>query len=54
MEYIIMFITHIFKVIEFYITEGFPVITAEQLPYLADALIYNFVKIFEIYLSGFT
>ena len=54
MEYISMFFTHFFKVIEYFVVEGLPVLTAEQIPYFAEALVYNFIKIFEIYLSGFT
>lgn len=54
MEYIIMIVSHIFKTAEYFITEGLPNVPLEQLPYLADALMYNLIKIFEIYLSGFT
>lgn len=54
MEYIIMLITHIFKTVEYFAIEGFPEITIEQLPYLAEALAYNFLKIMTIYFSGFT
>jgi hypothetical protein len=54
MELIFMFITHILKTFEYFAIEGFPEITIEQLPYLAEALAYNFIKIITIYLSGFT
>lgn len=54
MEYIIMFFMHLFKVTEYFIDTGLPVITAEQLPYLLEALGYNLIKLAEIYLSGFT
>lgn len=54
MEYIVMFFTHLFKVTEYFVDTGLPVLTAEQLPYLLEALVYNLTKITEIYLSGFT
>ena len=53
-EALLMFLTHMLKSAEYFIVEGFPAIPAEQLPYAAEALIYNFIKLFEIYLSGFT
>ena len=54
MEYIIMFFMHLFKVTEYFVDTGLPVLTAEQLPYLLEALVYNLTKIITIYLSGFT
>lgn len=54
MEYIIMFFMHLFKVTEYFVEEGLPVLTAEQIPYIPEALVYNLIKIIEIYLSGFT
>ena len=54
MEYFLMFISHILKTIEYFAIEGFPEITVEQLPYIAEALAYNFLKIITIYFSGFT
>ena len=54
MNYIILLITHIIKSAEYFVEEGLPVLTSEQLPYLLEALIYNLTKIVEIYLSGFT
>jgi hypothetical protein len=54
MEFISMFFMHFFKVAEYFVEEGLPVLTAEQIPYIPEALVYNLIKIIEIYLSGFT
>lgn len=51
MEYLIMFITHLFKVAEYYLIEGIPTIPLEQIPYIPEALFWQTAKIVEIYLS---
>lgn len=53
MEFISMFFMHFFKVAEYFVDTGLPVITTEQVPYVLEALVYNLVKIIDIYLSGF-
>lgn len=54
MEYIIMIVSHILKSAEFFIIEGLPNISLDNLPEMVEALIFNFFKLAEIYLSGFT
>lgn len=51
MELITMFITHLFKVAEYYLVEGIPTIPLEQIPYIPEALFWQTAKIVEIYLS---
>lgn len=51
MEYIIMFITHILKTIEYFTIEGFPEIPLDALPETAEAIAFNFLKLIQIYLS---
>lgn len=51
MEYIMMFITHLLKVAEFYLVEGIPTIPFEQLIHVPEALFWQTLKILEIYLS---
>ncbi len=51
MEYIIMFISHIFKTAEYFAVEGFPEITPDMLLVSIQALIYDFGKIASMYLS---
>ena len=51
MEYLIMFITHLFKVAEYYLIEGIPTIPLEQILYIPEALFWQTAKIVEIYLS---
>lgn len=51
MELITMFITHLFKVAEYYLIEGIPTIPLEQIPYIPEALFWQTAKIVEIYLS---
>ena len=53
MEYIIMIVAHIIKSAEYFAAYGLPEIPLEQLPETVEVLIYNLVKITEIYLSGF-
>ena len=53
MNYIILLITHIIKSAEYFAAYGLPEISFEQLPETVEVLIYNLVKITEIYLSGF-
>lgn len=51
MELITMFITHLFKVAEYYLVEGVPTIPLEQIVYVPEALFWQTAKIIEIYLS---
>ena len=51
MEYIIMFISHIVKTAAYIAVTGFPEIPLEQLPAAAEAIIFNVVKLAEIYAS---
>ena len=51
MEYISMFFTHFFKVIEYFVVEGLPEIPLNTLPEAAEALFFNIIKIVQIYLS---
>lgn len=51
MEYIIMFISHIVKTAAYFAVTGFPEIPLEQLPAAAEAIIFNVVKLAEIYSS---
>ena len=46
-----MFITHLFKVAEYYLVEGVPTIPLEQIVYVPEALFWQTAKIIEIYLS---
>ena len=52
MEYIILIVTHIIKSAEFFIAEGLPEIPLNQIPDAAAALVFNFIKLVEIYLSA--
>lgn len=51
MEYLTMFVSHLFKVAEYYLVEGFSFIPPEQLIYVPKALFWQTAKIIEIYLS---
>ncbi len=51
MEYIILIITHILKSAEFFITEGMPRVPFDKLPEAAEALLFNLIKLVEIYTS---
>ena len=51
MELITMFISHLFKVAEYYLVEGVPTIPLEQIVYVPEALFWQTAKIIEIYLS---
>lgn len=51
MEYLAMFISHLFKVAEYYLVEGIPTIPLEQIIYVPEALFWQTTKIIEIYLS---
>ena len=52
MEYIIMIVAHILKSAEFFIAEGLPEIPLDRIPDAATALVFNFMKLVEIYLSA--
>ena len=51
MEYLIMFISHLFKSAEYFLIEGIPTIPLEQIIYVPEALFWQTAKIIEIYLS---
>ena len=51
MEYLIMFISHLFKSAEYFLIEGIPTIPLEQIVYIPEALFWQIAKIIEIYLS---
>ena len=51
MEYVIMFISHLFKTAEYFVVEGFPQISIDQLPEAVEALFWQSAKIIEIYFS---
>lgn len=52
MEYIIMIVSHIIKSAEFFITEGLPEIPFDRITDAAAALVFNIIKLAEIYLSA--
>lgn len=51
MEYLIMFVTHIFKTAEYFIVEGLPSIPMDKLPEAAEAFLWQSLKLLGIYLS---
>ena len=53
MEYIIMIVSHILKSAEFFIIEGFPEITFENLPDVIVSSLSNIMKLVIVYLSLF-
>ncbi len=53
MDYLLMLFTHLIKSAEFFTIEGLPNIPITHFPYAVSELIYNIVKIIEIYLRYF-
>lgn len=53
MIYISMFIAHLIKMAEYFLVQGIPAVSIEQLPIAIEGIVYNYVKLIEIYLSGF-
>lgn len=51
MEYLIMFVTHIFKTAEYFIAEGLPSIPMDKLPEAAEAFIWQSLKLIYIYMT---
>lgn len=46
-----MFITHLIKSAEYFLIEGVPLISLEQIPHVPEALFWQTLKIAEIYFS---
>ena len=51
MEYITMYISHLFKVAEYYIVEGIPTVPIEHIPEAIQGIVFNFIKLATIYFS---
>ncbi len=50
MEYLIIFITHIIKSIDYFAVEGLPIIPLHQLPEAAEAIVFHLCKLITVYL----
>jgi hypothetical protein len=48
-----MFFSHLIKMAEYFVANDFPEVSFEELPIAIEGLIYNAIKLIEIYYSGF-
>ena len=46
-----MFVSHIFKTMEYFVIEGFPVVPIEHVPEAIEGFIFNTLKLITIYSS---
>ena len=51
MEYLVLFISHMFKAAEYYLIEGVPTIPVEHWAEIPGAIAFNIAKLITIYMS---
>lgn len=51
MEYLVMFVSHLIKLAEYFLVEGIPTVPLEHIPEAIEGIVFNFIKLATIYLS---